>query len=147
MVHVNITEDTPLYTISTAAELIGVSVHTLRMYEREGLIVPFKKSSKHRVYSQFDIERLKCIRDSITNKKISIAGIKGMLSLIPCWRIKKCSKEERDNCKAYLGEYEPCWHYKHENNTCAANECRLCKVFKVYGSCKEMKSAIKKFIK
>ena len=140
-----INEDTPLYTISKAAELVGLSVHTLRMYEREGLIVPFKKSSKHRVYSQFDVERLKCIHDTIKNQKISIGGIKGMLSLIPCWKIKNCSDDERENCRAYQGQFEPCWNYKHENNICATNECRLCEVFKIYGSCKEMKFAIKKF--
>ena len=33
----------PVFPISTAAKLLKISVHTLRMYEREGLIIPFKK--------------------------------------------------------------------------------------------------------
>ena len=32
----------PVYTISTAARLLGISIPTLRMYENEGLIIPFK---------------------------------------------------------------------------------------------------------
>ncbi len=106
-----VTMDTPLYTISVAAQLVGVSVHTLRMYEKQGLLLPFKKESKHRMYSQFDISRLKCIRDTITNHKFTISGIKGMLSLIPCWKIINCSDEERNNCSAYNGSFEPCWSY------------------------------------
>ena len=141
-----VTMDTPLYTISVAAQLVGVSVHTLRMYETQGLLIPFKKESRHRMYSQFDISRLKCIRDIITNHKFTISGIKGMLSLIPCWKIVNCSDEERNNCSAYNGSFEPCWSYKHKNNVCATNDCRLCPVFKEWGSCKEIKTSIKKFI-
>jgi predicted site-specific integrase-resolvase len=39
----------PVFSISTAAKLLDVSVHTLRMYEREGLIIPFKKDSSQRL--------------------------------------------------------------------------------------------------
>ncbi|MDE3059313.1 MAG: MerR family transcriptional regulator, partial [Bacteroidota bacterium] len=45
-----------------AAQLVGISVHTLRMYEIEGLIIPFKKDSGQRLYSDLDVERLKCLR-------------------------------------------------------------------------------------
>jgi hypothetical protein len=34
----------PLFPIRTAAKLLNISVHTLRMYEKEGLIIPFKKN-------------------------------------------------------------------------------------------------------
>ncbi|MFH2031950.1 MAG: MerR family DNA-binding transcriptional regulator [Bacteroidota bacterium] len=39
----------PKYTISSAANLLGISVHTMRMYEKEGLIIPFKKESNQRL--------------------------------------------------------------------------------------------------
>ncbi|MDP2207725.1 MAG: MerR family DNA-binding transcriptional regulator, partial [Bacteroidota bacterium] len=35
----------PVYSIGTAADLVGLSVQMLRLYEAEGLILPFKKSS------------------------------------------------------------------------------------------------------
>ena len=49
---VNVKMDEPKYTISNAAKLAGISIHTLRMYEREGLIIPFKKTSNQRLYSR-----------------------------------------------------------------------------------------------
>ena len=133
----------PLYTISTAAGLVGVSEHTLRLYEREGLIIPYKKQSGHRLYSKSDIERLKYIREMLVVQKLSIAGIKGMFSLIPCWKIIECSDEDRKNCDAYQKDYWPCWTYKHENNICTKFDCRLCEVYKTHGRYVEIKKVIR----
>ncbi|MBA4317544.1 MAG: MerR family transcriptional regulator [Flavobacterium sp.] len=134
---------TPLFTISTAADLLGISVHTLRMYERNGLIVPFKKDTKQRRYSRADIERIECIRKAINIDKISIEGIKKMLALIPCWKIIKCSKKEREKCEAYRNMEKPCWAYKLENNVCSSLNCTECEVYNTFVNC----SSIKDFIK
>ena len=69
----------PKYTISNAANLLDISVHTMRMYEREGLVIPFKKESGQRLYSDNDIERITCIRYSIKEEKLNIQGIKKIL--------------------------------------------------------------------
>ncbi len=66
----------PIFTISNAAKILGISVHTLRMYEREGLIIPFRKESNQRLYSNQDIERVKCIQKTINKDKINIEGIR-----------------------------------------------------------------------
>ena len=136
-------EDEPLYTMSTVVKLVGISEHTIRLYEREGLIITFKKDSGHRLFSQSDIERLKCIRDLIVNKKLGIAGIKGMLSLIPCWKIIECEEKDRLNCNAYKEDFGPCWTYKHKNNICTKFDCRLCEVYKVHGRRTEIKKVIR----
>jgi len=130
----------PLFPISVAAKLLGISVHTLRMYEKEGLIVPFKKESNHRLYSNSDIERLSCIRNTINESKISIAGIKSIYSLIPCWEITGCSESDRVKCDAYKSHSSPCWSFKHTENVCAGLNCRNCEVYKNFienGSLKE----------
>lgn len=134
----------PKYPIREAARLLNVSVHTLRMYEREGLILPFQKSTGHRMYSDSDIERLRCIRSAINDKKISINGIKSMLSLIPCWQIVKCSEIDRINCEAYAEAKKPCWTYNHKNNICASLDCSSCEVYTSFLDCSSVKSAIKK---
>ncbi|MCL5992014.1 MAG: MerR family transcriptional regulator [Bacteroidetes bacterium] len=139
--HIN--EDTPLYSISSAARMLGVSVHTLRMYEHEGLIMPYKKESSHRLYSEIDIERLKCIRHAITEKKFSIPAIKTIYSLIPCWDIVQCSNDDREKCESYNGHGEPCWTYKHIDNCCSGRVCRSCDVYKHYANCDRIKDAIK----
>lgn len=134
----------PLYTISTAAEIMGVSIHTLRMYEREGLILPHKKDSGHRLYSQSDLDRIQCVRNAINESKISIAGIKMIYSLIPCWQIVNCSEDERTKCPSFTAHNQPCWTFDHKKNVCKAKECRDCVVYKDYSDCGKIKGAIAK---
>jgi len=137
----------PLYPISSAAKILGISVHTLRMYEKEGLILPFKKESSHRLYSESDIQRLLCIRNAINFHKISIAGIKAIYSLIPCWEVTSCSKEDRNNCEAFKSHSQPCWTFKHNSNYCYNKECRNCTVYKNYTECGAIKELITSKVK
>ncbi len=56
------------YTIGEVVEQTGLSAHTLRYYEKEGLL-PFvtKNSSGHRVYAKSDLQWLsmiECLKDS-----------------------------------------------------------------------------------
>ncbi|MBI2427658.1 MAG: MerR family transcriptional regulator [Ignavibacteriales bacterium] len=134
--------DIPLYSIGTAARMLDVSVQTLRMYESEGLIAPFKTSGRQRLYSKADIERFECIRKAINEEKISIGGMKRIHAMIPCWDIVKCSEQDRSVCPAYKGHSGGCWTYKHTLTVCAAKECRLCDVYKRASNCGEIKEAI-----
>ena len=138
-----ISSEQPVFPISAAARLLNISVHTLRMYEREGLIIPFKKESNHRLYTKADIERLKCIRKAINEYKISISGIRTIYSLIPCWQIVKCSESERNKCDAYISHSKPCWILKHKVNVREMQLCRECPVYKNYSECGDIKEAIK----
>ena len=52
----------PRYVISIAARMLGVHTHTLRYYERVGLLEPARSESNLRLYSDQDIERLRRIR-------------------------------------------------------------------------------------
>lgn len=142
VVEMHTNPESPLFSISTAAKILNISVHTLRMYEREGLVVPYRKESKHRLYSQSDINRILCIRHAINSDKLSIAGIQTIYSLIPCWDIKNCSETDRKNCNAYQNHSKACWMFHHNDNICANAECRDCSVYKDYGECKNIKESI-----
>jgi DNA-binding transcriptional MerR regulator len=55
------------YTIGEVTELSGLSEHTLRYYERAGLLDPIRRqsSSRHRRYAAIDVARLRtlaCLR-------------------------------------------------------------------------------------
>jgi len=50
--------ETPLYSISVAARLVGLHQQTLRLYERLGLVSPARISGRIRLYSQADIEEI-----------------------------------------------------------------------------------------
>src|SRR5712691_5548724 len=61
------TELEEAFTVQQAAQLTGLSEHTLRYYERVGLLPPVRRqdSSRHRRYSVADIsliETLACLR-------------------------------------------------------------------------------------
>jgi len=78
-----------LYTIGEASDLLGVSISTIRMYERKGLIIPLRKASRHRIFSESDLERIRSIRRMIDTEKVSIAGIRRVMSLVPCWKMNE----------------------------------------------------------
>jgi len=139
-----INENEPIYPIRVAAKRLNISVHTLRMYEKEGLIIPFKKESKHRLYSEADLKRIQCIRDTINQDKVSIDGIKRILALVPCWSIIKCSEDDRKNCLALKESLNPCWTLKHRNNACTNRNCRECEVYMNFSNCHQLKDIIVK---
>jgi MerR family transcriptional regulator/heat shock protein HspR len=98
----------PLYPIGIVAELIGTTDQTLRLYEKHGLITPARRN-KNRYYSENDIKWLRCVRELIHKKKISIEGIKKLLEYAPCWEITMCSEDMRSQCSAYIDKTKPCW--------------------------------------
>jgi len=101
-------KEMPLYPIGIVAELIGTTDQTLRLYEKHGLLKPARRN-KNRFYSENDIKWLRCLRDLIHNKKISIEGIKKLLEYAPCWEITMCSDERKSKCSAYIDKTKPCW--------------------------------------
>lgn len=66
--------------ISVAAELAGMHPQTLRIYERKGLIEPYRTPGGTRRYSQEDIERLRLIAD-LTSQGLNLEGVKQVLEL------------------------------------------------------------------
>lgn len=132
----------PIHTIGKAAKKLSVSVQTLRLYEREGLILPFKTPGNQRMYSDEDIDRLQCIRTMINRDKISIGGMKQLQGMVPCWDIIKCSDNERNNCSAFNKHTGGCWTYEHTHSICATKECRLCEVYKLSSNCEQIKELI-----
>lgn len=137
----------PIYTISNAAKLLKTSVYTLRMYEREGLILPFRKTSKQRLFSDQDLERVRCIQKTIKKEKIKIEGIRRILALLPCWSIINCTSEDRENCEYFNNYTKPCWMINHENNKCTDQECRDCEVYNSFSSCSSIKDKLKELLK
>jgi MerR family transcriptional regulator/heat shock protein HspR len=122
-------QDKPLYPIGIVAELLGITRQTLRVYEKEGLIIPSRRNS-HRYYSDNDIKWILCMRDLIHNKKISIEGIKRLFDYAPCWELIKCSKEIREKCSAYIDRTTPCWKLnKLRCRNSSGKQCKECFIY------------------
>lgn len=114
------------------------------MYEREGLIVPFKTESNRRLYSGSDLERIRRIRKDINDNKIGINCLRAISSLIPCWDTINCSVQDRKNCKAFNEYYQPCWTYKHSKNICENIDCREYAVYKINSDIERIRETIVK---
>jgi MerR family transcriptional regulator, heat shock protein HspR len=69
-----------VYIISVAAEIVGMHPQTLRVYERKGLVEPFRTPGGTRRYSQADLERLLLIQE-LSSEGVNIEGIKRILRL------------------------------------------------------------------
>ncbi len=136
----------PLYTISIAAKLTNTAISTLRMYEEKGLIIPYKTKTNRRVYSDVDIERLLCIRKHLDEDGLNIAGIRSLLALVPCWKIKPCSKKSRQSCEAYTNVNKPCWEADPKGNECEDINCRDCDVYNLANQCSDIKQLYKQLL-
>lgn len=133
------------YPIGMVARMFHISVATLRMYEDEGLLIPKKSKGRHRLYSDFDIQRIKCIRKMIEEKGLNIAGIRMILSGIPCWELKPCSEEDRAVCDAYHLSDSPCWLVEHKGEACKNENCRECPVYLQAAECSSVKKILNRF--
>ena len=69
-----------VYSISVAAELSGLGLQTLRLYEKRGLLTPARTSGGTRRYSDDDLERLQRITELVADG-VDVAGIGQILDL------------------------------------------------------------------
>ena len=75
-----LSEETPVYVISVAADLSGMHPQTLRGYERLGLVSPNRARGGRR-YSMRDILVLREIQRLSQEEGINLSGIKRILDL------------------------------------------------------------------
>ncbi|WP_297774292.1 helix-turn-helix transcriptional regulator, partial [Mycobacterium sp.] len=68
------------YGISVAAELSGIPVQSLRLYERHGLLTPARSQGGTRRYSADDLTRLKRI-SGLVEAGVNLSGIARILDL------------------------------------------------------------------
>jgi MerR family transcriptional regulator, heat shock protein HspR len=76
-----LTDDTPVYVISVAAQLSGLHPQTLRAYDRFGLVSPGRAAGRGRRYSLRDILILREVQRLSQEEGINLNGIKRILEL------------------------------------------------------------------
>lgn len=77
----DLSDDTPVYVISVAAQLSGLHPQTLRQYDRLGLVSPGRTAGRGRLYSARDILMLREVQRLSQEDGINLAGIKRILEL------------------------------------------------------------------
>ena len=72
----------PRYVISVAARILDVHTHTLRYYERVGIIEPRRSRGNVRLYSDQDIALLKRVKTLVDDMGINLPGVEVILRMI-----------------------------------------------------------------
>ena len=76
-----LTEDTPVYVISVAAQLAGMHPQTLRQYDRLGIVCPERTGGGGRRYSARDLDTLREVQRLSQDEGVNLAGIKRIREL------------------------------------------------------------------
>jgi MerR family transcriptional regulator, heat shock protein HspR len=76
-----LSDDTPVYVISVAAQLAGLHPQTLRSYDRLGLVSPGRSPGRGRRYSMRDILLLREVQRLSQEEGVNLSGIKRILEL------------------------------------------------------------------
>ena len=71
----------PRYVISIAARMLGVQTHTLRYYEKVGIMEPSRSRGNIRLYSDSDIARLKRVKTLMDDLGVNLAGVEVILRM------------------------------------------------------------------
>ena len=77
----NSKDEEPRYVISVASRILGVRTHTLRYYEKIGIIEPSRSRGNIRLYSNQDIAQLKQMKTLMDDLGINLAGVEVILRM------------------------------------------------------------------
>jgi len=115
--------------VKLAANKLEIAVPTLRMYEKAGLIIPYRNDTGRRYYSFSDLKRIRFIRKLIKKESLNLASIRRLMVLLPCWKLKPCLPANMVNCPAYNDCKTICWMSPNPACAAAQRSCRECSVY------------------
>jgi MerR family transcriptional regulator, heat shock protein HspR len=69
------------YMISAVAEMYNIHPQTLRLYEREGLLIPSRSEGNTRLYTEEDLVRLEAVLNLTRELGVNLAGIQVILDM------------------------------------------------------------------
>ena len=72
----------PRYVISVAARMLSMPTHTLRYYEKIGIIEPRRSQGNIRLYSERDIALLHHVKSLIGDMGVNLAGVEVLLRMM-----------------------------------------------------------------
>ena len=82
--------------ISAVAEMYDIHPQTLRLYEREGLLIPSRSEGNTRFYNDEDLEALETILSLTRDLGVNLAGVEIILNM------RKRMKEMQDEMQSFV---------------------------------------------
>ena len=80
--NINEHDTEPRYVISVAARMLDMQTHTLRYYEKVGVIEPCRSRGNIRLYSDRDIALLQRVRSLVDDLGINLPGVEVVLRMM-----------------------------------------------------------------
>ncbi len=77
----NLDNTEPRYVISIAAGMLGIQTHTLRYYEKIGIIEPSRSRGNIRLYSERDVAWLRRVKTLMDDLGVNLAGVEVILRM------------------------------------------------------------------
>ena len=75
-------ETEPRYVISVAARILNTQTHTLRYYEKVGVVEPYRSQGNIRLYSERDIALLRRVKSLMEDLGVNLAGVEVILHMV-----------------------------------------------------------------
>jgi MerR family transcriptional regulator/heat shock protein HspR len=75
------TNSEPRYVISVAARMLGVQTHTLRYYERIGILEPSRSRGNIRLYSESDVAYVRQLKRLMDELGVNLAGVEVIMRM------------------------------------------------------------------
>ena len=72
----------PRYVISVAARMLDIQTHTLRYYEKVGIIEPRRSQGNVRLYSDSDIALLQRVKSLVDDMGVNLPGVEVILRMM-----------------------------------------------------------------
>ncbi len=117
-----------VYLINEVAKRVGLSQKRIREYEQEGFIKPQRQpATNNRLYTDFDIAQIKRISYLIHQRGFTLACLRNLLVLAPCWNIFACPDPE--SCAAYHEPHRCCWQVRRRQETLCLGPCARCAIY------------------
>jgi len=72
----------PRYVISVAARMLDMQTHTLRYYEKVGIIEPRRSRGNIRLYSDRDIALIQRVKSLVDDMGVNLPGVEVILRMM-----------------------------------------------------------------
>ncbi len=135
-------ESAKLIKIGAVARHFDISVDLLRLYEREGLLIPIKSEKGTRYFTEQDYLWIGTVLRLVREARLNFAGIRHLLALLPCWDLKSCGHEKKQACPIVNDATAPCW----TNRVCChkdgVGDCYNCGVYRSAPQCENLKALL-----
>jgi len=128
--------------IGAVARHFGISPDLLRLYEREGLLIPMKSPRGTRYFTEHDYLWIGTILRLVREAGLKLAAIRHRLAQLPCWQIRNCGFTNKANCPVISDLSKPCWANRAMCPVVCSKNCYFCEVYRSAPNCKSFEAVL-----